>query len=638
MNDIDCNRDEPNTNRDDNLAQILNGGPSGQKPDWAATINNLMTLAKEANKSFEFDRAINYFSTLEEIWNSKGLPEFSLELRIELHLEKGKAYSSQGLLDEAIDEYQKTLEFCRDPSQLKTRSETFAQIGQLLAKQGDHDRALGYLQRAIGSYRRLDDKIGICKALRNIGVVYVELGDFEEAEVTYHNAIDLANKTDDRILYADLVNNLGTIMNMKGNRNEAVRYYLESLEIYKSHDEIRKAAYIENNLAISFADQGMNQEAFDYFRRAYDVATTIKDASLTLIVDINLADLHLKKGALSEAKQHCRKAEQYLRDAKLKNGHLVETKKLAGKIAFQEEQYDSALKQFNEALETSAEIGTQFLEAEVLLERGKLYAAMEQHFDALNDLESSYRMYSDLQVEGKREQTEQVIDSIEHLYLDIFDTMGREVDLKDKYTKGHSDRVSSLALLLAREVGMRGSQLKTIVAAALLHDIGKTQIDDSILKKAGKLTDDEYRTIKKHPELGVQMLRDKDFPWDIRPLILHHHERIDGSGYPHNMMGEDIPLGARIICIADVFDALTSDRVYRTAYSTEKALAIMQEESGIAFDSVLLSRFVEMIRQGKADLIINSRTSSKEMFSIWSQCMDEVTDQPESSAATAPTT
>ena len=142
MNDIDCSRDEPHTNRDDNLAQILNGGPAGRKPDWAATINNLMTLAKEASKSSEFDRTINYLSTLEEIRNSKGLPEFSPELRIELHVEKGKAYSSQGMLDEAIGEYQKTLAFCRGPGQLKTRSETFAQIGQLLAKQGDHDRAL----------------------------------------------------------------------------------------------------------------------------------------------------------------------------------------------------------------------------------------------------------------------------------------------------------------------------------------------------------------------------------------------------------------------------------------------------------------------------------------------------------------
>lgn len=636
MNDFDSNREDPGSNPDDNLAQLLSGTQAGETPDWAATINSLMTLAKEANKSFDFDRAINYLCTLEEIWSTRGLPEFSLELRIELHQEKGKAYASQGKLDEAIGEYQKTLKFCRDSGQLKTRSENFVQIGQLLAKQGDHDRALGYLQRAIGAYRRLDDKVGMCKALRNLGVVYVELGEFEEAEVTYHSAIAQARETGDQILYADLVNNLGTIMNMKGNRQEALTYYLESLSIYKTHDEIRKAAYTENNLAISFAEQGMNQEAFDYFRRAYDIATNIKDASLTLIVDINLADLYLKKGALSEAKQHCRKAEQYLVETGLRNGHLVETRKTAGKIAFQEKQYETALKQFNDAYETSREIGTQFLEAEVLLERGKLYAAMERHFDALNDLESSYRMYTDLHAHGKREQTEQVIDSVEQLYLDVFDTMARDVDLKDQYTKGHSDRVSSLALLLAREVGLRGSMLKTIVAASLLHDLGKIKVDDHILKKAGKLTDEEFRAIKKHPELGVELLRGKDFPWDVKPLILSHHERIDGGGYPQGLKGENIPLGARIICIADVFDALTSDRVYRAAFDVEKALHIMEDEVGTAFDSVLLGRFTDMVRRGKADPVINSRTRVDEMYSIWSQCMDDVSSELKTPVATAP--
>ncbi len=615
----------------DSHLQLPNSTQSGEKSDWVATISNLMTLAKKANSSFEFDRAIDYLCTLEEIWNTKDLPDFSKELRIELHLEKGKAYSSQGKLDSAISEYQKTLEYCRDSDQLKTRSETFVQIGQLLARRGDYDRALGYLQRAIGAYRRLGDQVGICKALRNLGVVYVELGEFEEAEVTYHNAIEQARKTDDKILYADMVNNLGTILNMKGNRREALTHYLESLNIYKAHDEIRKTAYTENNLAISFAEQGMKQEAFEYFRRAYKTAASIKDASLTLIVDINLADLYLQKDSLTEAKHHCRKAEQYLLESGLKNGHLVETQKIAGKIAFEEQQFETALRQFNQALETAREVGTQFLEAEVLLERGKLYAARDRHFDALNDLESSYRIYNTLHAEGKREQTEQVIDSVEKLYLNIFDTMAREVDHKDKYTKGHSDRVSSLSLLLAREVGLRGTALKTVVAAALLHDIGKIKIDDGILKKAGKLTDDEYKEIKKHPQLGVEILKGKDFPWDVKPLILGHHERIDGRGYPQRLKGEDIPLGARIICIADVFDALTSDRVYRAAFDTEKALSIMEEDSGKMFDAVLLKRFAEMIRKGTADPVINSRTRSDEMYSIWSQCLDGSLDGKESS-------
>ena len=111
---------------------------------------------------------------------------------------------------------------------------------------------------------------------------------------------------------------------------------------------------------------------------------------------------------------------------------------------------------------------------------------------------------------------------------------------------------------------------------------------------------------------------------------------MDGGGYPQGLKGEDIPLGARIICIADVFDALTSDRVYRAAFNTEKALHIMEDDVGKAFDSVLLGRFTDMVRRGKADPVINSRTSADEMYSIWSLCLNDIAGEREESVATAP--
>lgn len=608
---------------------IADIGQIGTEPDWEKTISNLMTLAKEAANAFDYDRAIDYLCTLEEIWDSTGLPQFLLELRFELHREKGKAYASQGKLEAAIGEYQKILTFCRDSTHLAVKSETFSQIGQLMGKQGDHDRALGYLQRAIGAYRRLGNNPGLCRALRNLGVIYVELGEFEEAEITYEEAIETAGELNDPVLYADLVNNLGAIMNMKGNWRRALELYRDSLAIYAEQNEIRKSAYAKNNVGITLAEQGMNDEAFSYFQEAHDTAIRIKDESLGLIVDINLADLYLKKGISTQAGRHCSRAEQYLLESNRTNGHLVETLIIKGRIQHFEKRFEDSLVSFNEALDLSRQLSTQFLEAEVLHERGTLYRAMERHLDALTDLEASYRIYTNLKAEGKREKTESIINSIETLYLEIFDSMAQQVDRKDKYTKGHSDRVASLALLLAKELGLSVTLQKTIVAGSLLHDIGKTRVPDDVLKKPGRLTDEEFLLIKKHPELGVELLRGKEFPWDIKPLILHHHERIDGTGYPLGMKGEDIPLGARIICIADVFDALTSDRVYRSAFETEKALSIMNDEAGTTFDPVLFKCFVAMVKQGTADPVINSRTRPDEMYSIWSQCMVEEETEPQ---------
>lgn len=596
---------------------------AGSSTEWSATLSNLLTLARQANSQFGYDKALSYLADMEEIFISKTLPDISLSLRLEMHQERGKALASKGKIEQAVAEYKKTLDLCRDSSHLKHRSETFTQVGQLLAKQGDYDRALGYLQRAIGAYRRLKDNAGICRALRNLGVIYVQLGEFEEAEITYDEAIELANEIEDRLLYADMVNNLGTIMNMKGSWERALELYRESHQIYREVGEIRKSAYTENNIGITLNERGHPDEALQYFENAYRTGQSIKDSALTLIIDINLADLHLKLGELERAQRHCIRAEKHLTDADMVNGHLVEVRKIAGIIARVEGDHETAMQYLNDALEIGRQIGAQFLEADVLLERGILFREMDRLFDALGDLESSYHLYASLKAEGRREQTEETIGSIERLYLSVFNDMAQQVDQKDPYTKGHSDRVASLALLLGRELGLRTSQLKTIVAASLLHDIGKIKIDDQTLKKKGRLSKEEFEHIKGHPQLGVDLLAGKEFPWDIKPLILHHHEKLSGAGYPHGLSGDDIPLGARIICIADVFDALTSDRVYRSAYDAETALSIMAEESGSSFDSVLLTTFIDLIKCGAADLVINSRTSRDELYSIWSQCMGD---------------
>jgi len=601
--------------------------------DWAATVDHLVCLAKQAGQQFNFEQALEYIHAAEEIWDSKGLPEFSIEKRAEVNCEAGKAYTSLGKLDHAISEYQKILSYCWDSSQNEIKAETFTQIAQLIAKQGDHDRALGYLHRAISAFRRLDDRLGICKALRNLGVVYVELGEFEEAQSTYSEAIALAAVVSDPVLYADLVNNLGAIMNMRGETARALELYQESLDIYDQHKEIRKSAYARNNIAITYLEQGRLDEAFEKFKAADDIAHQIKDASLAVIVNINLADLYVRRGAPAQARVHCTLAEQHLAENGLRNGHLVEIKKIAGKIAVSESKLPEATAAFTEALAIGREIGAKYQEAEVLAERSIVMQSLGKNFEALADLEAAWQIFKTMKAEERRAKIRTQIESIERLYLEVFDAISRDVDHKDPYTKGHADRVASISLLLAQEVGLRGNQLKCIVAAALLHDIGKIRIDDAILKKPGRLSDEEYAQIKRHPQHGVDLLAGKEFPWDIRPIIGHHHERVNGSGYPSGLKGEEIPVGARIVGIADVFDALTSDRIYRTAFEPVKALEIMRKESGTTFDPMLLNTFVRMIESGKADLAINARTRRDEMYAIWSSCISEGSSHPQDGPA-----
>ena len=599
---------------------LLSGAQSGQQPDWAQTMHNLLELARESNANFDYTQSLKYLSDLQDIWTGKGLTDVPIDFRFELHRERGKALASLGRHEEAIVEYRTLLNHCEAPEFIQVRSETFTQIGQLLAKQGDFDRALGFLQRAINAYRRSDDTVGYCKALRNLGVVYVELGELTEAEANFQEAIDMADKTEQPVLYADLVNNMGAVQNMKGDWRAALKHYRESLTLYRANSEKRKSAYTLNNIAITLVEKQIDDEAFQYFQDANAIAEEIKDASLALIIDINLSDLYVKRHDYEQARKHCEKAENYLVKKELTNGHLVETKKLSGKIAYCEKRYEDALRQLSSALEISRSLGAHLLEAEVLRERGVVLRAMERNLDALADLETAHRLFTGADADGKRSEAEKLVASVEDLYLQIFESIAQEVDQKDEYTKGHSDRVASIALLLAKELKMNTLEQKTVVAGALLHDIGKIVVDDAILNKNGQLTDEEMREIQNHPTHGTNLLRDKEFPWDIKPIILHHHERFDGSGYPMKLRADGIPLMARLVCLADVFDALTSDRVYRVAYSIEQALRIMSDDVGEIFDPSLWPVFEALVRDGKADVVINARTASDEMYAIWRKC------------------
>ena len=149
---------------------------------WVDTLTNLLELARTASDGFNYERALNYLATMEELWESKALPDFSVELRSGLLGEKGRAFSKLGRYSEAVEQYEKLLKYYKDKGAFPKRAGVFLEMGQLLAKQGEFDRALGYVHRALAAYRQLEDPPGTCKSLRNLGVIYIELGEFEDAD------------------------------------------------------------------------------------------------------------------------------------------------------------------------------------------------------------------------------------------------------------------------------------------------------------------------------------------------------------------------------------------------------------------------------------------------------------------------
>lgn len=196
---------------------------------------------------------------------------------------------------------------------------------------------------------------------------------------------------------------------------------------------------------------------------------------------------------------------------------------------------------------------------------------------------------------ASQSRNRELFEAQEHLLTGTVRAVINAIDAKDPYTCGHSDRVASYAKSIAARMGATAEECERIYMAGLLHDVGKIGIPDSILGKPGKLTPEEYAVIKKHPEIGHTILKHLKLLEYVLPGVLHHHEAVDGTGYPMGLVGEEIPLAGRILAVADAYDAMTSHRPYRQGMPSEKAESILRDESGKMWDSDIVSVFLECL-------------------------------------------
>ena len=175
---------------------------------------------------------------------------------------------------------------------------------------------------------------------------------------------------------------------------------------------------------------------------------------------------------------------------------------------------------------------------------------------------------------------------------------------KDEYTECHTRRVALRAVQVGEELGLSPIRLRALATGALVHDIGKLSVPDAVLKKPGPLSDEEFALIKRHPESGDRLLEDLGFGNDVRQLVRDHHERLDGSGYPYGTAGSELSLDVRILAVCDVYDALISNRVYRRAWSHERAIALLREETGSAFDAKCVAALERVLARERSPVLV----------------------------------
>ena len=467
-------------------------------------------------------------------------------------------------------------------------------IARCHVEEGDLDAATDTLVVARATAERSGDKSGVAHAINLLGIVAQHLGDLTVAEARYREARTMAWSANDTHLIAMLDQNLGTVANIRGDVVEAKLRYESSLAAYRVLNLPAAIGPLHNNLGMLHTDLRQWRDAERHLASAVHCALQCDDVAGELRAQANRAELYLHCGRFRKARRLCRRIIAVTRTVGDCEGtwlgeaykHLGVVQRETGLIAEAEEW-------FGRALALGERRQDALLVAETLRELAILYERTERPTEMLNALTRAHWMFSNLRAGPELLSVDRQLKKLENEFLSIVQRWGESIESADSYTQGHSVRVADLACALATDIGFDARLLLWFRMGALLHDVGKVLVPVEILNKRGMLDPEEEQIMRLHPESGEALIAGVHFPWDLRPMIRHHHERWDGTGYPDRLSGRDIPVTARILCIADVYDALTSTRSYREAYPPAVAISIMLAESGLAFDPELLQVFIE---------------------------------------------
>ena len=232
------------------------------------------------------------------------------------------------------------------------------------------------------------------------------------------------------------------------------------------------------------------------------------------------------------------------------------------------------------------------------------YCEKSDKFDQLLLLiESGIKSIAQMnQIKHINSELSDTYEKLEQAYLESIQTLRYTVEVKDSYTRGHSDRVSEYSVLLGKHLGLPQTDLDTLRVGGLFHDIGKIGVPDAILQKNGRLDDDEYSQIKQHPNIGIHILSHAKIFQNILPIVEHHHEKFDGTGYPGRLAGNDIPYLARIAAVADSFDAMASKRAYRNSLPLNVIIDEFERCKGTQFDPEIANVFLDILKNHRDEI------------------------------------
>ena len=472
-------------------------------------------------------------------------------------------------------------------------------IGRTYMDGGDPEAALDCLEAARAVAQSASDQAGEARAANCQAIVHFQTGQLDAAEELYRWALGRAISADDRQLVAMIRQNLGNVANVRGFSDKALQHYQAALDGYRDLGLTRYVGPVLNNLGRVHTDLRQWLQAEVFLDEAATICAESGDVDNRILAEVNRTRLWISREEFGRAREACDQAyeltrgcddERWLGEIFMHSGIIL---RHTGKPRMAEEHLGKAA----ERARTEQDV---LLEAETARELADVFRGEGRNRETLEALNQAHGLFSELKARRELADVHRRIARLEEAFLEIVREWGESIESKDFYTQGHCKRVADYAVRLAVRAGLDDASLIWFRMGALLHDLGKVDVPEEVLNKEGPLTDAEWDVLRKHPQTGVDLLGDLDFPWDIRPMILHHHERWDGAGYPHGLAGDEIPLAARILCVADVYDALTTDRSYRPGHSREIAVEIMSGDAGHVLDPRLFRLLEEILAEDAA--------------------------------------
>jgi len=514
---------------------------------------------------------------------------------VDVLVQQAQLAEREGRRDDARSLYERALYSLKRVEDGKLASSLLRWVGRTYQVDADIDAAMDCIEVALTVAQLAGEPAAIGHAINVQAILHQQQGDLDRAEALYLDARTHAIDAGETRLAAMTAQNLGVIGHIRGDHEKTLRYYRASLAEYRTLGAPKEVIGALSNMGKLYTDLERWQDATRAFEEAVQIAEALGDMPSRIQLETNRAELEITRGDYVAARACCELAAKL--SAQTHDGFAAgEIEKHFGTVSRELGELSVAEEHLERAQKIAVERRDLLLSAETAREHAELCRRQGRHRDALMHLNRGHRIFSQLSAKRDLADIDRRSGRLERHFIDAVRHWSGSIESKDRYTQGHCERVADLACALAVRAGLEPRELFWFRVGAIVHDVGKLIIPSETLNKPGKLAPDEWELIKRHPVAGVEMLSDMDFPGDVIPMVRSHHERWDGQGYPDELVAEEIPRSARILCIADVYDALTSRRSYKGALTHDAAMEIMRTDVGKQFDPHLFEHFEDLMR------------------------------------------